>query len=63
MFLRYSIIPGDRGSAQNVKSTYKKNKLNELGKKVLDDFEYDSGTNKKILNQSQIKNILKKLSY
>ncbi len=47
----------------NVKSSYKKNKINELGKKVADNFEYNSGTNKNFLNQNQIKNILKKLSY
>ena len=47
----------------NVKSTYKKNKLNEVGKKVSGNFEYNSGTNKNFLSQSQIKNILIKLPY
>ena len=37
------------------KKDYKKNKLNEVGKLVKSDFEYNSGTNKKFLTISEIR--------
>lgn len=41
------------------KSKYKKNKLNEIGKLVAPNFEYNSGSNKVFLNINQIKELNK----
>jgi len=47
----------------NIKSSYIKNKLNEMGKKVKSNFQYNSGTNNDFLTRNQIKTVLKSLSY
>ncbi len=43
----------------NIKSSYLKNSLNEKGKKVKQDFEYNSGTNKDYLNKKKIEKFIK----
>jgi UDP-N-acetylglucosamine 4,6-dehydratase len=47
----------------NVRSSYIKNKLNEIGKPVKEGFEYSSGTNKNYLDQNGIKKLINKNLY
>ena len=51
----YLITPSSQ--FYKTKKDYKKNKLNEVGKPVKLDFEYNSGTNKKFLNVNEIRKI------
>ena len=46
-----------------INSNYIKNGSKEIGKKVKDSFQYNSGTNDNFLNRNQIKTVLKSLSY
>ena len=52
--LKHKVI-GISRQCYKTKKYYKKNKLNEVGKLVKSDFEYNSGTNKKFLTISEIR--------
>jgi len=45
----------------DLRNNYKINKLNEIGKKVKENFEYESGKDQKYLTISQIKKLLSKM--